>query len=187
MIINRIWNNLMLRRKRVCYGKYLHINGRIFIHGIKGRIVIGNHVTINSSENANPTSGIKHTHLRTEKNGSIEIGDNVGISHANITAFSLIKIEKNVLIGSGTKIWDTDFHSVNYKNRIEKSDLDIKSAPIIIREGAFIGACSIILKGVTIGCHAVVGAGSVVTKDVPADEIWAGNPAMFIRNIEEKM
>ena len=81
------------------------------------------------------------------------------------------------------KIWDTDFHSLDYEDRINE-DRYIKSKPIRVCEGAFIGACSIILKGVTIGRHSIIGAGSVVTKDVPDGEIWAGNPAQFIRRIE---
>ncbi|WP_212635306.1 acyltransferase [Pseudozobellia thermophila] len=54
---------------------------------------------------------------------------------------------------------------------------------MVIKDRAFIGAYSIILKGVTIGENAIVGAGSVVTKSVPDNQIWAGNPAKFIRSI----
>ena len=61
------------------------------------------------------------------------------------------------------------------KNRAEK--------PVVIGNDVFIGAKSIILKGVTIGENSVIGAGSVVTKSVPANQIWAGNPAKFIRCI----
>ena len=68
--------------------------------------------------------------------------------------------------------------------RISQNDTDIKSAPVLIKEGAFIGAHSIILKGVTIGKHSIIGAGSVVTKSIPDGEIWAGNPARFIRKID---
>ena len=78
------------------------------------------------------------------------------------------------------KIWDTDFHAIEYNDRCK--NVNIKSAPIFIKEGAFIGACSIILKGVTIGKHSVIGAGSVVTKNIPDNEIWGGNPARFIKN-----
>jgi acetyltransferase-like isoleucine patch superfamily enzyme len=56
--------------------------------------------------------------------------------------------------------------------------------PVVIRDGAFIGAHTIVLKGVTIGERSVVGAGSVVTKDIPDGEIWAGNPARFIRKLD---
>ena len=90
----------------------------------------------------------------------------------------------NVKIGGGVCIYDTDFHSLDpvirrssedLKNRAEKS--------VVIDNDVFIGAKSIILKGVTIGENSVIGAGSVVTKSVPANQIWAGNPAKFIRSI----
>lgn len=59
-----------------------------------------------------------------------------------------------------------------------------KTKPVIIKDGAFIGTDCIILKGVTIGEKSVIGAGSVVTKSVPDGEIWAGNPAKFIRKVD---
>ena len=181
-LLSIIWNKLVLKKKEVEFGENLRINGRMFVHGEKGRVVIGKNVTINSSECVNPTSGVNHTHLRTEHEGRIKIGNNVGISHASITSFSLVDIEDNVLIGSGVKIWDTDFHPLDYDSRIIGNRE--KREPILIKEGAFIGACSIILKGVTIGQHSVVGAGSVVSKSIPDNEIWAGSPAVFIRKLE---
>lgn len=81
-------------------------------------------------------------------------------------------------------VFTTDFHSLDPKTRRGKDDIMNRvSAPVIIEDNAFIGARSIILKGVTIGMNSVVGAGSVVTKSIPANEIWAGNPAKFIRKI----
>ncbi|MCC6483663.1 MAG: hypothetical protein IT209_02355 [Armatimonadetes bacterium] len=61
----------------------------------------------------------------------------------------------------------------------------VKMAPVRICDKAWIGARAIILKGVTIGEGAVIGAGSVVTKDVPAWCVAAGNPARVIRQVEE--
>ena len=58
--------------------------------------------------------------------------------------------------------------------------------PITIKEGAWIATRAMILQGVTVGKHAVVGAGSVVTCDIPAYELWAGNPAKFIKKIPHK-
>lgn len=168
-------------KKKVIAGNNLHINGRLYIHGRKSGIKIGNDVTIQSDSSINPTSGFNHTHLRSKGNGKILIGNSVGISHANIVSFSQIEIEDNVLIGSGAKIWDTDFHPLDYNDRME--DMESQSLPVHIKEGAFIGACSIILKGVTIGKHSVVGAGSVVTKSVPDNEVWGGNPARFIKKL----
>lgn len=89
------------------------------------------------------------------------------------------------MIGGNCKIYDTDFHSIDYTNRMKKPDPTVKCEPVHIKQGAFIGACAVILKGVTIGEKSVVGAGSVVTKSIPDGEIWAGNPAKFIRKIGE--
>lgn len=139
-----------------------------------------------SSENVNPTSGMNHIHLVVGSDGTLEIGNRVGISHANITAYDKVVIEDDVLIGSGVKIWDTDFHPIDYTERI-KSEVDGTTKPIVIREGAFIGGCSIILKGADIGKIAVIGAGSVVTGKIPDDEVWAGNPARFIKRIKNEL
>ena len=80
-------------------------------------------------------------------------------------------------------ITDTDFHSVQIEYRRESPDTHVVVAPVRISDGVFIGARVIILKGVTIGENAVIGAGSVVTKDVHANEVWAGNPAKCIKSL----
>lgn len=182
-MFEKLWNYFMIKRKKCKYDKGLYIKGRLFIHGKKNGIYIGNNCSIQSKASKNPTSGFNHTHLRAEDDGQIIIGNNVGISHANITSYSKVMIEDNVLLGSGVKIWDTDFHSIDYNDRIAMSDENVKSMPVTIKEGAFVGACSIVLKGVTIGKHAIVGAGSVIVKDIPDNEVWAGNPASFIRKV----
>ena len=182
-LIDTIWNKIMIIRKQVKIQNPAYVRGRIYFHGKKASIEIGKNLRIISESSVNPTSGFNHVHLYTAKEGRIIIGDNVGISHANIVSYKEIVIENNVMIGSGVKIWDTDFHSLNYELRIAQPEQGIVSKPIRIKEGAFIGACSIILKGVTIGKHSIIGAGSVVTKNVPDNEIWAGNPAKCIRKL----
>ena len=67
---------------------------------------------------------------------------------------------------------------------VDKDDIYFTQGEIIIKEHAFLGARTIITKSVTIGKHSVVGAGSVVTKDIPPYQIWAGNPAKFIKEIK---
>lgn len=81
-----------------------------------------------------------------------------------------ISIGENCLIGSGCKIYDTDFHPIMLND-------SINSRPIVIGNDVFIGANVTILKGVHIGDGAVVGAGSIVTKSIPAKEVWGGVPA----------
>ena len=80
-------------------------------------------------------------------------------------------------------IYDTDMHSVEFEYRVQTPDIHVKTAPVIIKEGAWIGGHSIVLKGVIIGEKSVIGAGSVVTRDIPDSELWAGNPAKFIKKL----
>ncbi len=120
-----------------------------------------------------------------EDNSFIKIGDNVGISGSTLNATKGITIENNVNIGSGCIITDTDSHPIKYCDRINNIKASTNRSPILIKEGAFIGARCIILKGVTIGRHSVVGAGSVVTKSVPDNCIVGGNPAKIIKYLNE--
>jgi acetyltransferase-like isoleucine patch superfamily enzyme len=126
---------------------------------------------------------------------SINIGDNTYIGGGTvIDCVKSICIGNDVLISYGCVLADSDNHSISYSIRkkdvadwkLRKHDwTTTNSRPIIISTGVWIGAKSIILKGVTIGKGSVVGAGSVVTKDVPAWTIVAGNPARIIREIPE--
>ena len=117
---------------------------------------------------------------------SLSIGNNSGISNSIVVARNKIVIGKNVLIGADCKIYDWDFHSIKYHDRIAKPDTKSASKPVEIKDGAWIGAHSIILKGTVIGKRAVIGAGSVVAgKVIGDDEIWAGNPARFIKKIDQ--
>ena len=89
--------------------------------------------------------------------------------------------------GGGTILMDSDAHSLSYVDRRE-SVQDMKNRidkEIVVNDDVLIGANSIILKGVHIGARSVVGAGSVVTKNVPSDCIVAGNPAKVIKGLKE--
>jgi acetyltransferase-like isoleucine patch superfamily enzyme len=105
----------------------------------------------------------------------------VGISSAAIICCKSISIGNNVKIGGNTVIYDSDFHSLNFASRRTK-DSDIpEMKPVIIEDDVFIGAHVTILKGVHIGARAIIAAGSVITKSIPVDETWGGNPAKRIR------
>lgn len=176
-----ILNYINLKRKHIQVGLNFKLKGYLLVQGT-GTTIIGNNVTIYSQYSVNPIGGDKTT-LQVMNGAQLLIGNHVGISHANICCHNNIQIDDNVLIGGGVKIYDTDFHSLEYEKRMEKPDLNVKTSPIHIKKGAFIGAHSIILKGVTIGEKSVVGAGSVVVNNVPDGEIWGGNPAKFIRKL----
>lgn len=120
------------------------------------------------------------------------IGENCNIcSHCLIENGA--KIGNNCTIKCGVQLWDgitledNVFIGANVtftNDRYPKSkNNDWKIEETLIKKGASIGAGSTILCGVTIGENAMVGAGSVVTKDIPANEIWIGNPAKFLRKI----
>jgi acetyltransferase-like isoleucine patch superfamily enzyme len=113
---------------------------------------------------------------------NIEIGKNVFINHAcTFMDRGGITLGDNVLIGPKVNLITTG-HPLELENR--RSTI---SKPIIIKKYAWLGANVTVMPGVTIGENAIVAAGAVVTKDVPANTIVAGVPAKVIRNyIEEK-
>lgn len=178
---DRFYNKICLFYKKVIFGRNLHIEGRILIQG-RGKIELGNNVTIYSRYTINPIGGDR-TVFQVLDGASLKIGNNVGMSHVIIAAFQSVIIEDEVMLGAGCKIFDTDFHSMDYEERIHGKDSDVKTLPVRIKKGAFVGADTLILKGVTIGEKSIIGAGAVVTKDIPDGEIWAGNPARYIKKV----
>lgn len=96
-----------------------------------------------------------------------------------IRAVKLVKIGERCLIGPRVMIMDNDAHELAGDHTAGGA-----AAPIEIKDYAWIGAAAIILKGVTVGQRAVVGAGSVVTKDVPDDALVAGNPVKLVRMLK---
>ena len=112
----------------------------------------------------------------------IEIGDNVGVSGCTIAASKSITVGNRVLIGSGALITDSDAHPLDW--RVRQMGGCGKTDPVVIEDDVFIGARAMILKGVRLGRGCVIGAGAVVTHDVPPEKIYAGNPAREIGEIK---
>lgn len=178
-----LFNYILLSVFKVEYNAYPKIRGRLFIRS-SGVIKLGAGVTLNSCYSANPIGGAVMSSFKVFKGGSLQIGNRVGISNSAICCASLVVLEDDVLIGGNCAIYDTDFHSTKYNERIKNElDQDVRSSPVLIKRGAFIGASCIILKGVTVGENSIVGAGSVVSRSIPSNQIWGGNPARFLRNL----
>lgn len=150
----------------------------------KGEMSIGANFMMNNNTNANPIGCFQKCSFFVDRNAKLTIGNNVGLSQTAIICHKSITIGDNVMIGGGTYIYDTDFHSLDFKIRNTDADkINRVDKPIKINNNVFIGAHCIILKGVEIGENSIIGAGSIVTKTIPSNEIWAGNPAKFIRKL----
>lgn len=160
------------------------IRGKVLLR-IKGSLIAEDGIKINSGYRSNPIGGSNITSIVVNEGGTLHIGKNVGISNTAIVCMNKIVINEDVFIGGDCKIYDTDFHSIYYEDRIINGDICARSEPVYIGKGAFIGTGSIILKGVNIGDKSVIAAGSIVTKDIPSNEVWGGNPIKFLFKIEQ--
>ena len=185
-IINSLITYVILYCNNVHFKK-IYTNGIPFVSIARsGKCTIGNNFIMNNNIRGNPIGRVEKCILAVGSKGKLTIGNNVGISSTSIVAEHDVYIGDNVKIGGGVCIYDTDFHSVNFKIRKDpKMDYELrKIGAVVIKNNVFIGAHSTLLKGITIGKNSVVGACSVVTKDIPDNEIWAGNPARFINKLE---
>lgn len=163
----------------------IRFDGRSLLRFEKdSKVSIGKFFTIRSGIDSDTIGNRSHSIIFVKNGATLKIGDYSGISNTAIYCHCSIKIGNHVNIGAGTQIFDTDFHSLSWKDRLDKTDLTKrKMKPVQIDDLVFIGADSLILKGVHIGEKSIIGAGSVVTQDIPSCEIWAGNPAVFIKRI----
>jgi maltose O-acetyltransferase len=118
--------------------------------------------------------------LVTEPGGTLEIGDHVFLNFGcNIAATKLIRIGAYSLVGPHCMLMDNAYHRIEPERRTERPE----SKAIILERNVWLGARSIVLPGVTIGEGSCVGAGSVVTKDVPPRTFVAGVPAVEVREL----
>jgi acetyltransferase-like isoleucine patch superfamily enzyme len=176
---------LVLKLLDCPYGRNLNVCGKLFLRPTaKGSIKLGNNVTIVSRFLSNSVGITNPTFLECIEGGRIEIGNNTGFTSTIMSSRRLIKIGNFVKIGGNVRIFDHDYHSTDYlyrRNYLTDSEY-VKSQEVIIEDDVFIGANSIILKGVHIGARSIVAAGSVVTiKNIPSDSVVAGNPAKIIK------
>jgi acetyltransferase-like isoleucine patch superfamily enzyme len=176
--LNKVWHYYAKARRAHDIHSSVIFSGRPLFRCARGaEIIFGPSVRVNSLLSSNPIMmRARSTFCCVAPGARILIGSNVGISSASITAAIEVSIGEGTLLGADCLITDTDFHIPLGSHRWG-NDVLAGAAPVRIGKGCFIGARTIILKGVTIGDGAIVAAGSIVTKDVPAEYLAAGNPA----------
>jgi len=174
-----IWQ-LEARLRGIELGRNVRFRGRPSLARARGsRIVLEDHVQLNSALRSNPLGCSRPATLRTLHAGAeIRLGPRSGLSAAVLCAARSIVIGEGTIIGAEAMLMDTDFHTAGSGWQWELA-VPEAAEPIRIGRGVFIGARAMILKGVCIGDRAVVGAGAVVTRDVPPGHLAVGNPAQI--------
>ena len=173
-------NRMILRSYGIVLGKNIQIPGKVhwLIRG--GKVCIGDNLYFSSGDAVNPIGSNLQGAIYVEGGASLTIGNDVGMSSTRMWIHDSIKIGDHVKIGGCVLMADTDAHPIDFNVR-RSSNKGTKSAPIVIEDDVWIGAHCIILKGVTIGARSIIGAGSIVTKSIPADCVAAGNPCKVIK------
>ena len=149
------------------------------------KIVLGDAVVLCSDSRFTDLGVARPVILRTlSSKARIIIGPDTGLSGVVICAADSIEIGSECLLGADVQIFDNDFHKLTPENRRHDNSPDkIGTAPVIIEDNVFIGAGSKVMKGVKIGKNSVIGAGSIVSRDIPPNSIAAGNPARIIAEL----
>lgn len=173
-----LWVEPVLRSVCESVGAGLRAERIPYMRG-RGRLVLGEDVRLSGRS---CFYFMSHMSVPPE----IVVGNNTFIGNGcTLAAARSIRIGHDCLLGPGVRVHDNDGHPLDPVRRRRGEPADpADSAAVVIGDGVWVAAQAIILKGVNIGENAVVGAGAVVTADVPAATVVAGNPARVVRTLE---
>ncbi len=168
----------MLRARCHQVGNNLRLEHLPYIGG-QGKIILGNNVAFSGHVNLEVGSN------KNVQDAVLKIGNNVHLNGGcGITASLSVEIGNNVLLAGGCAISDDDGHPLDpIMRRTMPASID-QLKPIVIEDDVWIGMRSVVTKGVRIGRGAIVGACSVVTKDVAPFTVVGGNPARLIKTLK---
>lgn len=187
-LISTALAKLKMKMLSISFGAHFKISGKIiFQKSLKGEIIFGDNIHLISRFNSNLVGLYNPCVFETIKSGKILIQNNSSMSSVVISSMDQVIIGSNVKIGGNVKIFDHDFHSINYLDRREKLEKlnKVKCKKIEIGDDVFIGVNSIILKGVKIGAKSIIGAGSVVSIPIiPENSLVVGNPARIVKCLD---
>lgn len=150
-------------------GTRVRLRGRPVIRN-GGRMIIGQRVQL--------VSTVATLELVSEPGATLEIGERSLVNYGtSISAAESVRIGARCHIGTHVMMMDNSFHRLEPERRLERPE----SAPIVIEDDVWIGGRAIVLPGVTIGAGSAVGAGSIVTRDLPPRSLAVGCPARVVR------
>ena len=177
MFFMTFWCRIKMVLWGVTYGKNSWFYGNTLFQRVPGsHISIGKNCEFRSSQDSNQIGVYTPCSISTlQKNAQIIIGDNCGMTGCVIGCSKSISIGNNVRIGANVLITDTDWHTSDKRTMPDKD--------VVIGNNVWLGYGVKVLKGVTIGDNCVIGLGSIVTHDIPANTIAAGNPCKVIKMI----
>jgi acetyltransferase-like isoleucine patch superfamily enzyme len=169
------WYEPLFRSQCRSIGRRFWMEKIPYISG-SGSIRIGDDVRLSGK----PSFAFNNRHLESPE---LIIGTGTFVGHdCAFTAAESIRIGDHCLLAGGVRISDQDGHPLDAEaRRAGQTTPRDEVRPVVIGNDVWIGARAVVLKGVTVGDRAVVGMGSVVTKDVPADCVVAGNPARVVK------
>ena len=150
-------------------------------------VILGKSVILNAFINLYGCQIGDNTKIGTfvEIQKGAKIGKNCKISSHTFICEG-VTIEDNVFVGHNVTFINDLYPRATTASGKLQTDEDWTCIPTLVKKGASIGSSATLLSGITVGENAIIGAGSVVTKDVPPNTIVAGNPAKIIRRIKEK-
>jgi acetyltransferase-like isoleucine patch superfamily enzyme len=170
--------HLNMRYHRVSYRSKLRGNRCKIIN--KGIITLGECVDLVSCPDGLPYNTGLFAHLACS---IIRIGNNCSLRGTVIHSRNKIIIGDNCMFGPGTVILDNDSHNTSLNPSLRRTG-KIADKPVVIGNNVWVGMRSIIIKGVNIGDNSIIAAGSIVTRDIPSNQLFGGNPASFIRTLD---
>lgn len=181
-IVDRFFSKCVLYVKarwwRITLGKRCGARGMVYFNRRQdSSIIIGEECLFLSRPTSNPMGILCPCMITTtKKNAIIKIGNNCGFSGIRIWADKSVVIGNNVRCGANVVITDSDAHTDDPRAG--------KEAPVVIEDNVWLGMNVIVLKGVRIGRNALIGAGSVVTSDIPENVMAAGVPCRIIKKLD---
>jgi acetyltransferase-like isoleucine patch superfamily enzyme len=178
------WIRTVLALNGIAWGEGWRIYGVPIIQRHRDSVMqFGPCLQLRSALRSNPLGPNHPVFLVTWQAAAVlKVGADFGMTGGVICAADSITIGDRVAIGANSTLIDTDFHPLDYRRR-QEHPADARTAPIVIEDDVFVGMHCLILKGVRLGQGCVIGAGSVVARDVPPGMIAAGNPAQVLKAV----